>query len=54
MSGEALHLSARHHLHLYDALIVAAAIEVEFEILYSEDVRQGQRFGNLRVENPFV
>lgn len=52
--GEALRLSARHHLHWYDSLIVAAAIEGECEILYSEDLHHGQRFGNLRVENPFV
>lgn len=52
--GEALRLSARHHLHWHDSLIVAAAIEGECEILYSEDLHHGQRFGNLRVENPFV
>lgn len=52
--GEALRLNARHHLNWYDALIVAAAIEGKCEILYSEDLHHGQRFGNLRVQNPFV
>jgi len=35
-------------------LIVAAAIEGESTVLYSEDLQSGQRFGALRVENPFV
>lgn len=52
--GEALRLTVRHQLHWYDSLIVAAAIEGECEILYSEDLHHGQRFGNLRVVNPFI
>jgi predicted nucleic acid-binding protein len=38
---------------LYDALIVAAAVEAGCRILCSEDLQHGQRFGALRVENPF-
>lgn len=52
--SEALHLTARYHLAWYDALIVAAAIEADCSILYSEDLQHGQHFGNLRIENPFV
>lgn len=52
--GEALRLSSRHHLHGYDALIVSAALEGECDILYSEDLQHGQRFGALRVQNPFL
>jgi predicted nucleic acid-binding protein len=52
--SEALHLTARHRLSWYDALIVAGAAQAECGILYSEDLQHGQRFGDLRIENPFV
>jgi predicted nucleic acid-binding protein len=52
--SEALRLTARHRLSWYDALIVVAAIEGGCGILYSEDLQHGQRFGDLKVENPFV
>jgi predicted nucleic acid-binding protein len=51
---EALHLQSRYRLSWYDALIVMAALEADCRILYSEDLQDGQRFGNLRVRNPFV
>ena len=50
----ALRLSGMHSLSWYDSLIVAAAIEGGSALLYSEDLQHGQRFGSLRVENPFV
>jgi predicted nucleic acid-binding protein len=52
--AEALWLSERYGLSWYHALIVAAAIEGESSILYSEDLQHGQRFGDLRAENPFL
>jgi predicted nucleic acid-binding protein len=52
--SEALRLSDKHRLSWYDALIVAAAIEGGCNVLYSEDLQHGQRFGELKVENPFV
>jgi len=52
--GEALRLSARFSLSWYDSLIVVAAMESQCEILYSEDLQHGQRFGDVRVENPFL
>ena len=33
---------------------LAAAIEGGCGILYSEDLQRGQRFGDLKIENPFV
>jgi len=33
---------------------VAAALEGGCGVLYSEDLQNGQRFGELKVENPFV
>jgi predicted nucleic acid-binding protein len=52
--AEALWLSERYGLSWYDALIVAAAIEGNSTVLYSEDLQHGQRFGDLVVENPFL
>ena len=52
--SEALRLTGKFRLSWSDALIVAAAIEGGCSVLYSEDLQQGQRFGELKVENPFV
>jgi predicted nucleic acid-binding protein len=38
----ALVLGARHGYHIYDATIVAAALEGECSVLYSEDLHDGQ------------
>ena|SRR5579872_6626083 len=51
--GEALRICDEHHLSWHDSLIVSAAIESECEILYSEDLQRGRRFGSLQVQNPF-
>jgi predicted nucleic acid-binding protein len=51
--SEALRLKDRHQLFWYDSLIVAAALESQCSVLYSEDFQHGQSFGDLRVENPF-
>ncbi len=52
--SEALRLTGRYRLSWYDSLIVAAALESGCEVLYSEDLQHGQRFGQLKVENPFA
>jgi predicted nucleic acid-binding protein len=51
--GEALVLSRRYSLSWYDSLIVAAAVESKCGILYSEDLQDGQSFGDLKIVNPF-
>lgn len=51
---EALALNQRYRLNWFDALIVAAALAGECDVLYSEDLRHGQKFGELLVENPFA
>jgi predicted nucleic acid-binding protein len=50
----ALDLARRDQLSWYDALIVAAAIQGGCEVLYSEDMQHGRRFGDLVVQNPFL
>ena len=50
----ALDLARRDQLSWYDSLIVAAAIQGGCEILYSEDMQHGRRFGDLVIQNPFL
>jgi len=52
--AEALHLHAQSGLSWYDALIVSAAIQARCDLLYTEDIQHGQRFGSLQVRNPFL
>jgi predicted nucleic acid-binding protein len=52
--AEALFLHAQSGLSWYDALIVSAAIQARCEMLFSEDLQHGQRFGALQVRNPFL
>ncbi|MBZ5568178.1 MAG: PIN domain-containing protein [Acidobacteriia bacterium] len=52
--GEALRLSERYRLPWYDSLILAAAIEGQCSVLYSEDFQHGQRFEALQIQNPFL
>jgi len=49
----ALRTQERYRISWYDSLIVAAAIEADCSILYSEDLQHGQRFESTRVKNPF-
>jgi len=52
--SQALRLAHQHSISWYDSLIVAAALEAECRILYTEDLQHGQKFDNLRVQNPFL
>ena len=49
----AVELARRHHLHIYDACIVAAALEAGCDTLWSEDLQAGRQFDSLTVKNPF-
>ena len=51
---EALRLHGENQLSWYDALIVSAALQGGCEILYSEDMQHGRRFGELVIQNPFL
>ena len=50
---EALDMEARYQISFWDALVVQAAHVSGAEILYSEDLSDGQRYGAVRVINPF-
>lgn len=49
---EALDLEARFQISFWDALVVQAAQASGAEILYSEDLSDGQTYGTVRVINP--
>lgn len=51
----ALDIRERYGLSWYDSLIVASALEADCDILYSEDMQNGQEIdGRLRIVNPFA
>lgn len=49
----ALDVRHRYKFNWYDCLIVTAALEAKCDVLYTEDLQHGQRFGDLVVTNPF-
>lgn len=51
---EALDLEARYRVSFWDALVVQAAQASGADILYSEDLSHGQRYGTVQVINPLV
>ena len=51
---EALHVHRKNKISWYDALIVAAALEAQCAVLYSEDLQHGQTIRTLTIKNPFL
>jgi predicted nucleic acid-binding protein len=55
MHEAALKIAEQHVYGIYDSLVVAAALESECAILYSEDLQDGQTIdGQLTIRNPFA
>lgn len=55
MSLDAITLAERYEVHVYDALIVAAALHAECDTLYSEDMHDGLVIERrLTIRNPFA
>lgn len=50
----AVDLHQKANLSFWDAMVVQAALGAGCERLYSEDLSSSQRFGSLRVVNPFA
>ena len=49
-----LALAERHNLSIYDAMIAAAAVHADCDVLWSEDMQHGMVIdGRLRIVNPF-
>jgi predicted nucleic acid-binding protein len=51
---QALDIEARYKISFWDALIIQAAETSGASILYSEDLASGQKYGSIRVVNPFT
>jgi predicted nucleic acid-binding protein len=49
----ALKIAAKHGYHIYDALILASALDAGCDTLYSEDMQNGQKIGPITIRNPF-
>lgn len=47
-------IAAQYKYSFYDSLIIAAAIEANCSILYSEDLHNTQRIDTLEIRNPFM
>jgi predicted nucleic acid-binding protein len=50
----ALDLEDRYQVSFWDALVIHAAQVAGAEVLYSEDLSDGQRYGDVRVVNPLA
>jgi len=51
----ALKIADKHGYNIYDALVIAAALEAGCATLYSEDLHDGQTIdGQLTIRNPFA
>ena len=50
----AIELEERYQISFWDALIVAAANSGGAEVLYTEDLSDGQRYGAVMARNPFT
>jgi len=51
---EAMDAEGRHKISFWDALIIVAAQKGEADVILSEDFSHGQKFGSVRVINPFI
>lgn len=52
---QAIAVAARFGFRIYDALLIASALEAECDTLYSEDLQDGQTIaGRLVIRNPFA
>jgi predicted nucleic acid-binding protein len=49
---EAIDLEVRYQISFWDALVLQAANASGAEVLYSEDLSDGQTYGSVRVINP--
>lgn len=46
-------IARRYKISYWDAAIIAAAHEGDADLLYTEDLNDGQRYGDVTVVNPF-
>lgn len=49
-----IRLQERYQISFYDAMIVQAAIDMDCDVIYSEDLQHGQEYNGVEVVNPFL
>jgi len=49
----AIHIEERYRISFWDALILAAAASGGAEVVFTEDLNDGQKYGSVTVRNPF-
>ena len=54
LQRRAVALAAQYNFRIYDAAIIASALEAGCSVLYTEDLQHGQNIEGLRIENPFL
>jgi predicted nucleic acid-binding protein len=52
--AHAIDLQARYQYGFYDSLIIAAALEAGCNVLYTEDLQDGQVIDGLVIKDPFA
>lgn len=50
---EGARLAQRYRIHFWDAMILRAAIALEADVVWSEDLSSGQAYDGVEVRNPF-
>ena len=50
---KALRIAERYRYHIYDSLLIAAALQASCRTFFSEDMQHGQTIESLTIRNPF-
>lgn len=50
---DAIKVSQRYMISFWDSLIIVSAINLDCNIIWSEDLNSGQYFSKVKVQNPF-
>ena len=50
---DAIRLQKRYQISFWDAMILASALQLGCQVLWSEDLSPGQVYGRLEVQSPF-
>ncbi|MGD1092590.1 MAG: VapC toxin family PIN domain ribonuclease, partial [Bryobacteraceae bacterium] len=53
LHGRGLQVAQRYGYQIFDALVIAAALDAGSSTLYTEDMQDGQRIETLTIRNPF-
>ena len=50
---DAIRLQKRYQISIWDAMILASALQLGSQVLWSEDLNPGQVFDQVKVQSPF-